>query len=635
MNIIAQCCGIILLIIIMYSYHTQDKIRLNTAKAFVSVCNVTLGSLILDIAAAVMIAHCEKLPLRLVEIVCKLYVASLVWVVMYILRYAIVDIYQVSEVSRKKLKLCQIVAICDSLLIYVLPLQVFDEGNQAVHTYGPSVLTTYIMMVGIVIALATIMIAQKTEMTPRRRNAIAAWLGLWILAAVVEFFNGQLLLVGFANTVGILVIYLRLENPEMNLDRDTGLFNMSAFSQYIRQLHGKESHVSIIDLIYTSGSDSSMSYETQQNVKQQVADFLGTFPETMVFRVSSDEYLLVIEDEELARQHIKTLEARFSEPWGQEYLRMIPIDWVFIPTTSILNQAEDIMPVLRYAKQHKGLRERDHGTIVDTSMIEALYEEREIENEIIMALQEDRVEVFYQPIYSVKDDLFHSAEALARIRDENGNIVPPGRFIHVAEEKGLIIRLGELVFDKVCRFISEEKPYEYGLQYVEVNLSVIQCAYEHLADDFIEIMRHFELDPKYIVLEITESESIKDKETLLENMRKLKEVGVRFALDDFGTGQSNLNYIVDMPVDVVKFDSTMTNAYFANGTAKYVMDAAMHMIQGMDLQIVSEGIEEHDQYKTMADLGIDFVQGYYFSKPIEEANFLSFIKEKHMEQLSD
>ena len=178
----------------------------------------------------------------------------------------------------------------------MLPLQVFDERNQAVHTYGPSVLTTYIMMVGIVIALATIMIAQKTEMTPRRRNAIAAWLGLWILAAVVEFFNGQLLLVGFANTVGILVIYLRLENPEMNLDRDTGLFNMSAFSQYIRQLHGKETHVSIIDLIYTSGSDSSMSYETQQNVKQQVSDFLGTFPETMVFRVSSDEYFLVIED---------------------------------------------------------------------------------------------------------------------------------------------------------------------------------------------------------------------------------------------------------------------------------------------------------------------------------------------------
>ena len=102
---------------------------------------------------------------------------------------------------------------------------------------------------------------------------------------------------------------------------------------------------------------------------------------------------------------------------------------------------------------------------------------------------------------------------------------------------------------------------------------------------------------------------------------------MKFALDDFGTGQSNLNYIVDMPVDVVKFDSSMTNAYFENSTAKYVMDAAMQMIQGMELEIVSEGIEEKEQYKEMKNLGIDYIQGYYFSKPVDNESFIEFIKE--------
>lgn len=197
----------------------------------------------------------------------------------------------------------------------------------------------------------------------------------------------------------------------------------------------------------------------------------------------------------------------------------------------------------------------------------------------------------------------------------------------MAEKRGLIIQLGEIVFRKVCEFIKEYDLKEYGLKYIEVNLSMVQCGYENLADDFIQIMQETKVDPTAIILEITESASLREKSILLENMKKLKAIGVRFALDDFGTGQSNLNYIVEMPIDVVKFDSTMINAYFENGTATYVMDAAMNMIQGMDLAIVSEGIEEKEQYAKMKQLGIDYIQGYYFSKPVETEKFIDFIKE--------
>ena len=115
---------------------------------------------------------------------------------------------------------------------------------------------------------------------------------------------------------------------------------------------------------------------------------------------------------------------------------------------------------------------------------------------------------------------------------------------------------------------------------------------------------------------------------MIENMKKLIDYGVQFSLDDFGTGHSNLNYIVDMPVNIVKFDRSMTASYFKNGKAKYVMDAAMHMIHGMELQIVSEGIETKEQLQTMEDLNISYIQGYYFSKPLPKDEFLAFI-EKH------
>ena len=138
-------------------------------------------------------------------------------------------------------------------------------------------------------------------------------------------------------------------------------------------------------------------------------------------------------------------------------------------------------------------------------------------------------------------------------------------------------------------------------------------------------MKKYDIDPNYINLEITETASLNEKRTLLTNMKALREFGVSFSLDDFGTGHSNLNYIVEMPVDIVKFDRDMIQSYFHSEKAKYVMDAAMHMIQGMQLQIVSEGIETKEQYRVMEKLGISYIQGYYFSKPLPEREFLEFI----------
>ena len=199
-------------------------------------------------------------------------------------------------------------------------------------------------------------------------------------------------------------------------------------------------------------------------------------------------------------------------------------------------------------------------------------------------------------------------------------------FIEAAEKNGLIIKLGEMVFEKVCEFLERTAPEELGFDYIEVNLSVVQCAYENLAKDFIKIMDAHHINPSWINLEITESASIDAKNILLKNMKELMDYGVRFSLDDFGTGQSNLNYIVDMPVNIVKFDRNMINSYFNNGKAKYVMDAAMHMIHGMDLKIVSEGIESKHQFETMHELGISYIQGYYFSKPLPEDEFVKFIR---------
>jgi EAL domain-containing protein (putative c-di-GMP-specific phosphodiesterase class I) len=222
---------------------------------------------------------------------------------------------------------------------------------------------------------------------------------------------------------------------------------------------------------------------------------------------------------------------------------------------------------------------------------------------------------------------FSSAEALVRIRDVDGSIVPPGQFISVAEETGLIDQLGERVFEKVCQFIQRERIWKFEIEYIEVNLSVRQCEARALAGKYQAIMEQYDIKPSMINLEVTESASIRRRNVLIQNMEKLIEYGVSFSLDDFGNGESNLNYIVDMPVEIVKFDRDMTKSYFDNSKGRLVMETVTRMILNLGLKIVSEGVETEEQLETMKQLGVQYIQGFYFSKPLPQDEFIRFVKE--------
>lgn len=625
MNIIAQCCGITIMLLLLYFYHSQKKLQLYTQKAFMGIWNASMLSIIFDVASVVAIHNLYKTNLFATEVICKLYLTSIVWMALMALRYVCIDALMQKIINKSWLLPLYLAGIIDTIVVFALPIEVYHQGY-VVYTYGFSVIFVYAIAVVIITIMAFLIGRYRKVIDSRRWRGVATWIAIWVVAAVVQFFFNQLLIVSFATTLGILVVFLLMENPDVNLDRDTGLFNLNAFFQYMRQTQITKNEQSVLCISYDNNSHGSVSYEVEREIYRQLTEFMADIPRSTVFRSSTTEFLLVFDEEEYAEAAIKLIEKRFEKPWGGSY-RTLTYDWYYLETTRSVERAADILPIIQYARQNRSEIVSHEGLRISDDVVIDMYRERDCENDIIMALVEDRVEVFYQPIYSTKDSCFTCAEALVRIRKEDGSIFPPGEFIPVAEKRGLIIKLGERVFEKVCQLIVERNPSQYGLKYVEVNLSVIQCAYEKLAEDFIAIMRKYKVDPKYIVLEITESASVRDREILLENMQKLKDVGVRFALDDFGTGQSNLNYIVDMPVDVVKFDSSMTNAYFENGTAKYVMDSAMQMIQGMDLEIVSEGIEEKEQYKVIEDLGIDYVQGYYFSKPVESDQFIDFIKE--------
>lgn len=630
MHIQIQCCGIVLMLVLFYFYMRQRRIALNTQKAFLHIYLATFLCIVVDILSIGVIENRHLFPRLFVDFVSKSYLVTLLFVALSAYAYMCSDIYTRIDVFHKKMKVYRLLTLAGVIGTYAAPIDYHysEDGKSVLYTHGPSLYVTY----GVALVLfATIfyrLIKEKARINPRRREAICFWLIIWLAASQIQFMYTELLIVGYAGSVGIMVLYLKLENPETNLDRYTGLFNSGALYQYTGQLYGKKKDFSVLVIIFGNNAYQNVPLKDRDRVKMEIAGYLKKLTDAPAFKNSEDEICVAMENTESAQDRADEIRERFQSGWGGEKTWIVQPGWLFLPHCNVVDGTENLLYLLRYIRQeNKDFSESDY-LRVEQDSIDKMNREKETEKLIAEAIDENRVEVHYQPIFSTKEQRFTSAEALVRIRDDKGKLVPPGVFIDIAEESGMILKLGEIVFEKVCRFIKDHPPEHLGLHYIEVNLSVIQCAYEQLAQDYIRIMEHYGTAPKHINLEITESASTNAKKTLLENMEKLIGFGVTFSLDDFGTGQSNLNYIVDMPVDIVKFDKSMTNAYFENGKAKYVMDAAIHMIHGMNLQIVSEGIETLEQYRVMEDLGIRYIQGYYFSKPLPEDEFIRFLESK-------
>lgn len=626
-NIHTQCCGIVLLLVIVWLYNHQKRLHLNTGKAFFHTLLVALFSILMDALSIVAICNMEKLPVLLVKLVCKTYLVSLVCLALGTVYYICTDIYTKRVQYRKALYCNLVIDGVAAVLIYLLPIYVHYVGEgTVVYTYGPSVLSAYVAAVIYLLFNLFLLVREKAVIRASRRKAMMFWMLIWIGSALIQFFNNELLIVGFASSIGIMVLYIKLENPEVNLDRQTGLFNQTALTSYLRQLSYREERFSLVMLVLTDSFYKNISQESEKAAEMEMIAYIMKASGTMAFKTAGDEIVLLYGTQAAAEDGLKVLKKRFERGWGKEGTVFQRPCWIYLPDSAILKDAKDIADMIKYARENsKELI--DNGFLqIDEDMACRMYKTREMEHTIHYAIDRNRITIYYQPIFSTREERFTSAEALARITDEDGKIIPPYDFVCVAEKNGMMLRLGEIIFEKVCQFIRDNNPEQYGIHYIEVNLSAIQCAYELFADRFIAIMEKYGVKPGYINMEITETAAMGAKRVALENIRKLREYGVSFSLDDFGTGQSNLNYIVDMPVRIVKFDRTMIHSYFENGKAKYVMDAAMHMIHGMQLEIVAEGIETREEYETMKALDISYIQGYYFSRPVPEQEFLELVR---------
>ncbi len=242
------------------------------------------------------------------------------------------------------------------------------------------------------------------------------------------------------------------------------------------------------------------------------------------------------------------------------------------------------------------------------------------------ALKTGAYEVHYQPLYKISGEL-HSLEALIRLRHPEQGLVSPQRFIAIAEERGLIVPLGDWLLNEVCEQIARWQSEDLPAVRVYLNISPVQITRPDFASCVLEVLTTHHIDPRLIGMEITETAMMRNLAEASRQIELLAAVGIAFSIDDFGTGYSSLGQLDKLPVQSLKIDRMFIDRICLSDGTYSIVDAIVRMGHSLGLSVVAEGVEEHEQWACLRHLGCDIIQGFLFSRPLQAADVSAALRE--------
>jgi len=264
---------------------------------------------------------------------------------------------------------------------------------------------------------------------------------------------------------------------------------------------------------------------------------------------------------------------------------------------------------------------RNRYALFEASMAEEVRNRHEIETDLRAAIGTNQIQMYYQPVISVRTGQVTSVEALVRWRHPRKGLIEPGRFIAIAEQGGLMVPLGDHILEQVFR-----EAHRFADVDIAINLSPVQLRQRHLPERLDQLARLFSVDPRRIVLEVTESMLIDADEATERSFATIRQLGFRMALDDFGTGYSSLGYLHRFEFSKIKID----RSFVSSGSLERlrpIIEAIVHIGRGLRMDIVAEGVESAAELAMVQALGCTEAQGYWISRPLPIEEILAFVSE--------
>ncbi|MBQ7765601.1 MAG: EAL domain-containing protein [Lachnospiraceae bacterium] len=624
--------AILICIIVGGLFFSKKHIPSQSNRLFLCIGALIITASLFDVISVYSLNHIEVFPMWLNYIINQIYFFS------FNCTYVIYFIYLLLITERHKGRYGKIMKKINTVVLIFITVAIaitpwaktifYFENNEYKHGFLHTILyaVAFIMLAGCIFTVLT----SRRKINNMHLITTCTIAIISIVAIMIQLIWNELLLVNFVASLLFFMLFHSLQNPDDYLDKELDIFNIKAFLREITKRADKKKEFTVLafEIEGLQFVDQLMGVESSNELLATVVKDCTKGLKGDMYHLEGPRFAYIFDkNSKDAEEHADWLKWRFVTAFHVNRvavnltMRMCTVDFPEVAESSeeILNA---ISSGLDEAKE-----ENSYDVVVTTRESTEKHQRSAIISHILKsAVRNKSFEVYFQPIYSIDDKAFSAAEALVRLRDEELGFIPPDEFIPIAEQNGLILEVGDIVFHKVCEFLQSADAKDLGIRYVEVNLSMVQCLQEDLHKHLKSIMDRYGIPYNMIDFEVTETFSAVDNKILVNNMDRLIDSGCTFAVDDYGTGYSNTDYLIELPFELVKLDKSVVWAATDNEKAMKVLEHTAAMIKSLGLKIVAEGVETFEQALMLRSVGCDFLQGYYFSKPIPPAEYVEFMR---------
>ncbi|MBO4337441.1 MAG: EAL domain-containing protein, partial [Lachnospiraceae bacterium] len=435
---------------------------------------------------------------------------------------------------------------------------------------------------------------------------------------------------------GILVT---IENEGSRRDPRTDILNLPALMEDLKKLLKSREpfHIIGIKMKNPMGIMQIVGPANIESLTLMNVEYFKSFADgESIYYVGLGSFVLLYENTEKDKcaEIADQINERFKQPWefmGHKSTFDANVFLVGVPD-DVASPGE--LGIFINAPLPPEIRKRE--CVISGSMIDIVTRQSRVEKSIISGIRNRHFELNYQPIYSAKTMNICSGEALLRLRgEESGETLYPSDFLPIAERSGLIFEIGDFVLEEVCKFLNSGIPAEMGVETIHINLSVVQCMQQNYAARIKDTVSTYNVDPSQINFEIMESAAAADFETLREFVNELREAGFTFSVNDYGIGYSNIHSVFHLGIDSVKIDKSILREAGQSETGRIILESSVSMIKKMGKKIIISGVENQGQVDMAEKLGIDLLQGFFFSNPVSQNEFINILKATKLAKIEE
>lgn len=638
-NIYFDLCSIPLFVLIMCTCHIRGMTRGRANRLFLMVNAMSLACAVLDVWMEFTV---NPLPLSPGAVA----LGTAISFAYKFMRNASIVIYfiYVFTVTRTEYRLWPLknrlfLWLPNGLLVVLLLQNLFTHNVFAVtaeggYSRGPLMWAVYAIAFLYVAAGTVYCIYCKRYLITSKWIALISVYALILASVVVQMLDQRLMVELFATAIGVLMVLLLIMRPEETIDGTVVVQGWKAYQKNLEYVLKTRQNVQIVVVQMTNAAEVR-SYIGDKAFHGYIMEVAAEI-DKMYFELRTHvdlyferpgSFYLIIEDTKL---DVAGLVPQFVERTTSRVRRFAEQGVCFEAKFCIIRHPEDVkgvQDILNIGHLFTRLGKPDQvvynaADLVHLRDYTVVNHMQEILNNAITG---NTLEMVYQPIYDIRQGRFRSAEALARIKDTKYGMISPALFIPEAERSGLIIPLGKVILESVYRFISQMDMDRLELSYVEINLSVAQCLQQDLPATVARLQKQYGVNPRQVNFEITETMFDNLSEVMDRNLRELVNMGYSFSLDDYGIGYSNIHRLSKLPLEIIKIDKSLVNEMFTDD-GQIIIRNTVRMMQDIHKELVVEGVETQDEMEALAAMSCDFIQGYYYSKPLSADAFVQFIE---------